>query len=121
LTGAHSGSSFEEEVNIASPNRIRIARTIAIAADFLQIVIFPIFSFVLPVEEILDVFVCASLTWLVGWHFAFLPSFLVKAVPVVDMIPSWTVAVLIATRHAPIPVATEVRVEPPPIDVSAEK
>jgi len=30
---------------------------------------------------------------LLGWHWEFLPSFLVKLVPGVDLVPFWTLAV----------------------------
>jgi hypothetical protein len=33
------------------------------------------------------------LTYLLGWHWEFLPSFLGKLVPGVDLVPLWTVAV----------------------------
>ena len=38
------------------------------------------------------------LTWLVGWHYAFLPSFIVKVVPMFDLAPTWTIAIFFATR-----------------------
>jgi hypothetical protein len=66
-----------------------------------------------PVNQIVDLATAAVMTWLVGWHWAFLPTFLVEAVPIVDVIPTWTLAVLIATRGrmaAPTPTVT---VEPP--------
>ena len=46
----------------------------------------------------LDVVVAIVLTLLVGWHIAFIPSFIIKALPFADMAPTWTIAVLIATR-----------------------
>ena len=33
------------------------------------------------------------LTYLLGWHWEFLPSFLAKLVPGVDLVPLWTLAV----------------------------
>ncbi|HZV35836.1 MAG TPA: hypothetical protein VFB72_14770 [Verrucomicrobiae bacterium] len=82
-------------------NRIKAARLIAIAADFLQIAVFPLFleGLLSPINDALDVLVCILLTWLVGWHFAFLPSFLVKFVPMADLAPTWTIAILFATRQ----------------------
>jgi hypothetical protein len=83
-----------------NPARIRAARSIAIAADFLQIVIFPVFAggAASIVNDILDVAVAVSMTLLVGWHWAFLPSFLAELVPVFDLVPTWTAAVFFATR-----------------------
>jgi hypothetical protein len=85
-----------------SRRRIWIARGIAVAADALQIAVFPIFSegFISPVSDVLDVAVCTVLTLLVGWHIAFLPSFIIKVLPIADLAPTWTIAILIATRHS---------------------
>jgi len=35
----------------------------------------------------------ATLAYLLGWHWEFLPSFLGKLVPGVDLVPFWTLAV----------------------------
>jgi hypothetical protein len=77
------------------------AYAVAICADLIQICLTPIVSegFVSPVNNILDVVVCAILTWLIGFHVAFLPSFFIKLVPLVEIAPTWTLAVLIASRH----------------------
>jgi hypothetical protein len=40
------------------------------------------------------------LTLLVGWHWEFLPSFLGKLVPGVDLAPFWTLAVANVYRKA---------------------
>jgi hypothetical protein len=83
-----------------SPVRIRAARSIAIAADFLQIVVFPVFAggAASIINDILDVAVAVSMSLLVGWHWAFLPSFLAELVPFFDLVPTWTAAVFFATR-----------------------
>lgn len=83
-----------------TPVRIRAARSIAIAADFLQIVVFPVFAggAASIVNDILDVAVAVSMSLLVGWHWAFLPSFLAELVPFLDLVPTWTAAVFFATR-----------------------
>ena len=85
---------------VLNPARIRAARSIAIAADLLQIVIFPVFAggAVSIVNDILDVAVAVSMSLLVGWHWAFLPSFLAELVPFFDLVPTWTAAVFFATR-----------------------
>jgi hypothetical protein len=87
-------------VNGISPTRIKAARAIAIGADLVQIVLFPLFSegFISPLDDALDVLVCLVLTRLVGWHYSFLPSFIVKIVPMADLAPTWTIAVFFATR-----------------------
>jgi hypothetical protein len=83
-----------------SPQRIWLARGIAVAADVLQIVFFGIMAegFASPVDAVVDVIVALVLTLLVGWHIAFIPSFIIKALPFADLAPTWTIAVLIATR-----------------------
>lgn len=83
-----------------SPRRIWIARGIDAAADLLQIVAFPYFfeGILSPVNAILDVVVAAALVLLVGWHIAFLPSFVVEQIPFADLAPTWSIAVLIVTR-----------------------
>jgi hypothetical protein len=83
-----------------SAGRIRLARVIAVAADLAQIVVFPAFvgGGFSPVNDGLDLVIAAVLTVLVGWHWAFLPTFLVELVPVVDLFPTWTTAVFFATR-----------------------
>ena len=35
---------------------------------------------------------------LVGFHWAFLPSFVNKLLPVADLAPTWTLALFVATR-----------------------
>ena len=85
-----------------SPRRVWIARSLAIVADGVQLALFPLFFAGAPAiaDAILDVVVGAVLVTLVGWHFAFLPGFIVELVPWVDLAPTWTIAVLWATRDA---------------------
>ncbi len=88
-----------------TPGRVRAARGIAIAADFLQIVVFPVF---LPgaasiVNDALDAAVALAMLALVGWHWAFLPTFLAELVPFFDLVPTWTAAVFFATRGGASP------------------
>ncbi len=87
-----------------SPRRIRIARVIAVAADALQLGLFPFFGVgaLSIVNDGLDVAVGIALMFLVGWHFAFLPTFVAELIPGVDLIPTWTVAVWFATRNRTI-------------------
>jgi hypothetical protein len=86
-----------------SSRRIWLARGLAVAADLAQIVFFPALSegFASPFDAALDVIVAILLTLLVGWHIAFIPSFIIKALPFADIAPTWTVAVLFATRSRP--------------------
>lgn len=68
---------------------------LAIIADALQIIVFPMFveGAISPAEDVLDLGVAALLVRLLGWHWEFLPSFLIKLVPGVDLVPFWTMAV----------------------------
>ena len=68
---------------------------LAVVADLLQIVIFPLVveGAPSPADDSLDVGVAVMLSALLGWHWEFLPSFLAKLVPGVDLVPCWTLAV----------------------------
>ncbi len=75
---------------------------LAIVADALQIIVFPAFfeGALSPAEDILDFGVGALLVHLLGWHWEFLPSFLAKLVPGVDLVPFWTMAVVNVYRKS---------------------
>ena len=81
--------------SISNRSRFRAALVMAILADALQIAIFPLFveGAESPAADILDFGVGAVLAYLLGWHWEFLPSFLAKLVPGVDLVPFWTMAV----------------------------
>jgi hypothetical protein len=87
--------------------RIWIARGIAVAADVVQIGFSPVMAegFMSPFSDALDAVVAVVLTLLVGWHIAFVPSFLIKMLPVADLAPTWTIAILLATRGRSQPAA----------------
>ncbi len=82
-------------ITITAGPRLRAAMILAILADILQIAVFP---FVVagaesPADDIIDLCVGAVMTFLLGWHWEFMPSFLGKLVPGVDLVPLWTLAV----------------------------
>jgi hypothetical protein len=83
-----------------SPRRLWLARGLAVTADTVEIALLTLFSegFASPAADLLDVVMCGLMTWLLGWHLAFLPSVAVKLVPVADLAPCWTLAVWLATR-----------------------
>ena len=80
--------------------RVRIARLIAVAADGIQIVAVPAFfsGVASPLNNALDLVVGVTMVLLVGWHVAFLPTFLTELIPFVDIFPTWTAAVFFVTR-----------------------
>ena len=89
--------------------RVRLARAIAIGADIVQIGLFPFFAegVVSPLNVVVDIIVAILLTCLVGWHFAFLPGFIIEGIPFVDLAPTWTIAAMIATRNKEQPAPRE--------------
>ncbi len=102
-----------------TPAQVRTARAVAVAADLLQIVLLPAFfpAAVSPAANVIDVVTALVLIRLLGWHWAFLPTFAVELLPLVDLVPTWTAAVFLVTRGGRLPAAPEVVVEPPPTGV----
>jgi hypothetical protein len=102
---------MSEDTIIISPGpSFRTAMILAIVADALQIVVFPAFvqGAISPADDILDLGVGAAMINLLGWHWEFLPSFLAKLVPGVDLVPFWTLAVANVYRKSKrIAVTTE--------------
>lgn len=85
-----------DDSTLDSPrSRFRTAIILAIAADAVQIVIFPLFAegALSPLDDILDGVVAVALFRLLGWHWEFLPSLIAELVPGVDLVPFWTLAV----------------------------
>ena len=68
---------------------------LAIIADLLQVIVFPLFVLGAesPADDVLDIGIGAVLILLLGWHWEFMPSFVAKLVPGVDLVPFWTLAV----------------------------
>jgi hypothetical protein len=85
-----------------TPGRIRIARIVAFAADAVQLGALPFFvgGAASPWNDALDVAVAAAMVGLLGWHWSFLPTLVAESVPFLDLVPTWTAAVFLATRGA---------------------
>jgi hypothetical protein len=101
-----------------TPAQVKTARLVAAAADLLQIVLLPAFlpGSVSPAADVIDVLVALVMLRLLGWHWAFLPTFVIELVPLVDLVPTWTAAVFLVTRNVAVTAAPqEVIVEPPTI------
>jgi hypothetical protein len=85
----------QDAVTISPGPRFQVALILAIIADALQLIVFPLFveGAASPADDLLDLGVGVALVRLLGWHWEFLPSFLAKLVPGVDLVPFWTIAV----------------------------
>ena len=81
---------------VLTPKRILAARVIALVVDLVQFALLP--AALTPANDVLDVITALVLISLIGWHWAFLPTFLTELVPFVDLVPTWTIAVFLATR-----------------------
>lgn len=95
--------------------RARLALAIALVADAIELGAFPIFALGVasPWNDVLDVSVAVAMVALLGWHWAFAPSFVAELVPFVSLVPTWTAAVLIVARGHLGAGAPEVSVAPP--------
>jgi hypothetical protein len=103
-------------VTISPGSRFRAAMVLAIIADALQIVVFPLFieGALSPADDLLDFGIAALMVYLLGWQWEFLPSFLAKLVPGVDLVPFWTMAVANVYRKSKrIAVTVESRQQQP--------
>ena len=83
-----------------SPLRLKAAWAVAVGVDGIQFLVLPAtiqggFS---PIEVSLDLAAMGLLWLLVGWHWAFLPSVVMELIPIVDLAPTWTIAMAIASR-----------------------
>ena len=98
-------------------SRFRAAMVLAMAADAVQIVIFPLFAegAISPLDDILDLVVMVTLFRLIGWHWEFLPSFIAELLPGLDLVPFWTLAVANVYRKwkRVDDAARQIDVEPP--------
>jgi hypothetical protein len=66
---------------------------------------------------VLDFGIGALMIYLLGWHWEFLPSFVAKLVPGVDLVPFWTMAVANVYRKSKrIAVAAEESRENTPVN-----
>ena len=82
-------------IEISAGPRMKAALLLAILADAAQIAVFPFFleGAASPYDDVLDICIGGVLTWLLGWHWEFAPSFVAKLIPGVDLVPLWTLAV----------------------------
>jgi hypothetical protein len=85
----------DELSSLSARSRFRAGMIVAMAADALQLFVFPMFAegALSPAEDVLDIVVGIILVRLLGWHWEFLPSFAAKLIPGADLVPFWTLAV----------------------------
>jgi hypothetical protein len=83
-------------VVVLTPRRILIARVLAVVVDLAQYALLPVA--LTPLNNVIDTVTALVMIALLGWHWAFLPAFLTELVPFVDLVPTWTIAVYLATR-----------------------
>jgi hypothetical protein len=97
---------------LLTPRRILIARVLALVVDLAQYALLPVA--LTPLNNVIDTAAALVMIALLGWHWAFLPAFLTELVPFVDLVPTWTIAVFLATRgHDVAPGAPKVPGPPP--------
>jgi hypothetical protein len=97
-----AGGMNPDTITISPGPRLRIALLLAIVADTFQIVFSPLFfeGAASPADDILDLCIAGVLSYLLGWNWEFLPSFLAKLVPGADLVPLWTLAVANVYRRS---------------------
>ncbi|MFZ1377642.1 MAG: hypothetical protein WAS25_13710 [Geothrix sp.] len=81
-----------------SQTRIRIAWAIALAVDAIQVPATATGPVGWLLGAGLDLVMMVVMWSMLGFHWAFLPSFLTEWVPYLNMAPFWTLAVGLATR-----------------------
>jgi hypothetical protein len=80
--------------------QIQIVRGIAAFVDVLQFAIFPLMfqGLLSPVNTAVDVIMAVVFCLMIGWHWALVPTFISELVPFMDLVPTWTAAVFLATH-----------------------
>ena len=86
---------INKPIAISPRKRFQVAMIIAVIADAIQLILLPMFveGAASPADDMLDLGVGALMLALLGWQWEFLPSFVAKLVPGVDLAPFWTLAV----------------------------
>jgi hypothetical protein len=102
MTAEPEGKVTPNSVTIKPGARMRTAVVLAIVADAIQLILLPLFieGAGSPTDDVLDVAMAAILTIMLGWHWEFLPSFIAKLAPGIDMFPCWTLAVASVYRKS---------------------
>jgi hypothetical protein len=83
-----------------TPKSIGLALGVAVVADALQFFLGPLGW--AGVDQAIDFVAMGLCLWLLGFHVLLLPTFVVKLIPVVDELPTWTacvIAVIALRKH----------------------
>ena len=72
--------------------RMFLALLIAVLTDALQFLLGPL-GWALA-DDVIDVITMALASWVIGFHWLLLPTFVLKLVPLADDLPTWTACVL---------------------------
>ena len=88
-----------EALRLFKPREVRLAWIVALIADGIQILLLPFFiaGALSPATVVVDFVVAFTMTRLLGWHWAFLPTVVAELFPGFDLFPTWTAAVLYVT------------------------
>ncbi len=81
-----------------SKARVRTALVLAVIVDALQIAVQATGPFQVLLDWPLDLATALVMLGLVGFHWAFIPTVFAEAVPWLDVVPTWTLSVILATR-----------------------
>jgi hypothetical protein len=81
-------------VQVFKSRELRLAWLTAIVADAIQIAGLPLFAEggLSPADTVVDVVTAFVLSRLLGWHWAFLPTFVAELLPGFDLFPTWSAA-----------------------------
>jgi len=72
--------------------RIIVALAVAVVADALQLLLSPLgWAFG---DQIIDAIAMALTSWIIGFHWLLLPTFVMEFIPLVDALPTWTACVI---------------------------
>ncbi|MGD0743891.1 MAG: hypothetical protein ABSA45_01940 [Verrucomicrobiota bacterium] len=70
--------------------RMVLALTVAVVADGLQFLLGP-----LPfADQAIDMIAMVLTSWVIGFHWLLLPTFVVEFIPLLDELPAWTACVV---------------------------
>lgn len=95
--------------------RIVLALTTALLADGLQLLL-GFFGWI-GADQVIDVVTMGLTSWMIGFHWLLLPTFVMEFIPLVDELPTWTACMVavVALRKR------EQRVTLPPVEQAREK